>query len=297
MTSQKTQKTTEGNIIMRKTHLIALIVGVATICIFATDASAYYDPGTSRFLSRDPGPGGAKSAMQVAAGGRGGFLPRDPSSAVNQSNMAIATYPRVGDIAHATNTGPVRVGGVVAPQPKGRIIKRNPIQRTSYADGMNLYQYVHSNPMIHIDPSGLKSCFFQPWRAGSIDFKNCTSKQLKNFRLIPEDPPYDKMNAPSDGRNKGIDGFWHKDYGKWFKVAGFCHATITCDPPTIIFSNPYLNLGGEVEVIEGGSGFSFNCCCNACLSVAEWALRDKGTCGLYNDAGKTAHPSKNPFSK
>lgn len=84
---------------------------------------------------------------------------------------------------------------------------------------------------------------------------------------------------------------WCLSFGKWFKVAGFCHATITCDPPTIIFTNPIWNPDGQVEIIEGGSGFSADCCCNGCLSLAEWALRDKGTCGFYDDAGKLPiHP-------
>jgi hypothetical protein len=93
---------------MRTTRLIAVLVGLAAIAMVAADAKAYYHPGMGRFMSRDPGPGGA---MRVGGGGpaaAGGFIPRDPTG----SNQ--------------------------------------------YADGMNLYQYVSSNPANYVDPMGTK---------------------------------------------------------------------------------------------------------------------------------------------
>ncbi len=86
---------------MKRIHLVAVLVVLVAMGIFAADASAYYNPSMGRFMSRDPGAG---SATRIGAGGRavtGGFIPRD-----------------------------------------------------QYHDGMNLYQYVGSNPIIAVDPSG-----------------------------------------------------------------------------------------------------------------------------------------------
>jgi len=91
---------------MKRTRLIAALLGIVALSILAADASAMYHAGMGRFLSRDPGAG---SAMRIGAGGPavgGGFIPRD-----------------------------------------------------QYGDGMNLYQYVSSNPVSHVDPSGL-------WKSG-----------------------------------------------------------------------------------------------------------------------------------
>ncbi len=41
---------------MKTSHLVAIVVAVVAIAIFASEASAYYNPSTGRFLSRDPGP-------------------------------------------------------------------------------------------------------------------------------------------------------------------------------------------------------------------------------------------------
>lgn len=88
---------------MKRSHLIAVLVGFMAIVAFADTASAYYHPGLGRFTSRDPGPARVGSGG-MAAGGQ--FVQRDP-----------------------------------------------------YADGMNLYQYVRSNPTGSTDPSGLYTYF------------------------------------------------------------------------------------------------------------------------------------------
>ncbi len=41
---------------MKISHMVAIVVAVIAIAIFASEASAYYNPSTGRFLSRDPGP-------------------------------------------------------------------------------------------------------------------------------------------------------------------------------------------------------------------------------------------------
>jgi len=92
---------------MRRTCLIAAIIGIVAMGIFAADAAAMYHPGMGRFLSRDPGAG---SAMRIGAGGAA---------------------------------------------PVGRFIPRDPTGSNQYADGPNLYQYVGSNPVVRLDPTGL----------------------------------------------------------------------------------------------------------------------------------------------
>ncbi len=59
---------------MKRSHLIAVLVGFMAIVAFANTASAYYHPGLGRFTSRDPGP------ARVGSGGMGAggqFVQRD----------------------------------------------------------------------------------------------------------------------------------------------------------------------------------------------------------------------------
>jgi len=125
---------------MKRTHLIAVLVAIAAMGIFAADASAMYHPTMGRFLQRDPGPGGVVAARRVGSAGKvvgESFIARDP-------------------IGHRSNymTGPMR-----ASFQDSRFV---PVfQATStdafgqYVDGMNLYEYVSSNPLAYVDPSGL----------------------------------------------------------------------------------------------------------------------------------------------
>ena len=88
---------------MKRTHLFAAVLALATLGMLTADAAAYYHPTLGRFVSRDPGPAAPpRTAAAQAATAR--FLPRDPS--------------------------------------------------TRYTDGMNLYQYVRSNPFSFVDPLG-----------------------------------------------------------------------------------------------------------------------------------------------
>ncbi|MFW6106864.1 MAG: hypothetical protein ACOC8H_01755 [bacterium] len=105
---------------MRTTRLIAIMVGLAAIAMVTADAHAIYHPGMGRFLQRDPGAGASGPARIGAATPAmgGGFAQRDP-----------ITQP------------PNRVGHAGL--------------NNQYADGMNLYQYVGSNPTGFVDPSGL----------------------------------------------------------------------------------------------------------------------------------------------
>lgn len=91
-----------------RTRLIAVLVALAAVAVFTTDASAMYHAGMGVFMQRDPGAGGAN-----------------------------------------------RVGSGGAPAATGRFIPRDPTGSNQYANGMNLYQYVRSNPAAFVDPSGL----------------------------------------------------------------------------------------------------------------------------------------------
>ena len=57
--------------------------------------------------------------------------------------------------------GPARVGAGRAAPVGGRFIPRDPTGQ--YADGMNLYQYVGSNPIAHFDPTGLSARKTKYW--------------------------------------------------------------------------------------------------------------------------------------
>jgi hypothetical protein len=93
-----------------RTRLIAVLVVLAAVAVFTTEASAMYHAGMGVFMQRDPG-------------------------------------PRAG--------GPARMGAGGAPAATGRFIPRDPTGSNQYADGMNLYQYVRSNPSSgRLDPSG-----------------------------------------------------------------------------------------------------------------------------------------------
>ena len=77
MNSIKNRGRTERGMNMKRTHLIAVLVGIVAMGIFAADASAMYHPGMGRFMQRDPGPG---SAIRIGARGGApvrGFIPMD----------------------------------------------------------------------------------------------------------------------------------------------------------------------------------------------------------------------------
>lgn len=64
---------------MKRKHLIAVLLGLVAMSIFAADASAFYDPGLGCWMQRDPGAGGAMrgGGGEVAVGGRS--IRREPT--------------------------------------------------------------------------------------------------------------------------------------------------------------------------------------------------------------------------
>ena len=101
-----------------KIRSLAIAAAAFIVTAVASPALATYHPGMGRFLQRDP-----------------------------HGTMIAPTAPRVG-IA-----GPAAGGGFVARDP----MPTRPQPGLQYADGMNLYQYVHSNPISKLDPSGLST--------------------------------------------------------------------------------------------------------------------------------------------
>jgi hypothetical protein len=114
---------------IKTTRLLTILIALAALATITAEASAYLHPGTGRFISRDPGPG--STTNNPAQGAH--FPPRDPSP--NDSSRSVTTVP-------APTTG---------------FIPRDPTGTNQYADGMNLYQYVRSNPVGLTDFLGLNT--------------------------------------------------------------------------------------------------------------------------------------------
>ena len=95
---------------MTHSRLLTVLITLFAFAGFAPVASAHYDPGTGRWLERDP--------------------------------LGTTTGP-----AH----GPIRIGQLPGPVPQ-----------LQYSDGMNLYQYVNSDPIALSDPFGLQSSLQHP---------------------------------------------------------------------------------------------------------------------------------------
>lgn len=124
---------------MKRSHLIAVLVGFMAIVAFANTALAYYHPGLGRFTSRDPGPG-ASMATRVGMAGPavvGSFLQRD----------MLDPYASNGSM-------PVGLAEPSAPVADGHVLMGDHRLNNQYIDGMNLYQYVRSNPVMLVDPTG-----------------------------------------------------------------------------------------------------------------------------------------------
>jgi hypothetical protein len=80
-----------------KTRLIAVLVALAAIAVFTTEASAMYHAGMGVFMQRDPG-AGAGGHARMGAGGTpataGRFIPRDPTGS-NQYADGMNLYQYV----------------------------------------------------------------------------------------------------------------------------------------------------------------------------------------------------------
>jgi hypothetical protein len=150
---------------MRSTRLIAVLLALAAVSVFTNEASAMLNAQLGRFMQRDPGPNAGRSARTGVAGPAtgGGFAQRDPMPAgptrIGAAGIAVgAVYaPQdrapVGSARTRTSlpSHTTRQPGA----PVGTSIHPSSVVHNQYVDGMNLYQYVGSNPLIHVDPEGL----------------------------------------------------------------------------------------------------------------------------------------------
>ncbi len=159
---------------MRITRLIAVLLALAAVAAFTTEASAMCNPRLGVFMQRDPGPGAGLPARIGAAGPAvgGSFAKRDILHPVGSGGADLGKGSR-GRVAG----GPMRAGanaGSLDPtlwrqhQDRSGRARGEDVNSTGdgfgyshwhqYDDGMSLYQYCASNPMVFVDPEGLKKC-------------------------------------------------------------------------------------------------------------------------------------------
>lgn len=111
--------------------MIAVLAAAIALGVFVADVSAMYDPTMGYFLQRDPGPGAMPIRIGSGAGPTlvGRFIPRDPE-------QEAATAPATREVDEDEQTGPAS-------------------HVAQYIDGMDLYCYARSSPLVHVDPQGL----------------------------------------------------------------------------------------------------------------------------------------------
>jgi hypothetical protein len=77
--------------------------------------------------------------------------------AVFAADASAMYHPTLGRFtSRDPGPGGAMRGGAAGPASAGAFIPRDPTGNNHYGDGMNLYQYVGSNPIVRADPSGLK---------------------------------------------------------------------------------------------------------------------------------------------
>jgi hypothetical protein len=81
---------------MKTTRLVAAFAGLLALTVFASGASAMYNPSLGTWLQRDPGPGGMMPAPRIGGGPAmgSGFLPRDQYA----DGMNLFQYCRVSPL-------------------------------------------------------------------------------------------------------------------------------------------------------------------------------------------------------
>ncbi len=111
------------------------------------------------------------------------------------------------------------MGAAGEPAATGRFIPRDPTGSNQYADGMNLYQYVRSDPIGRTDPMGLESRPTKFWHFRSYgDPKIYSIAGEEQHSVISEDRSkeigvdYGPREKKSGEKGKKIDGlawlFW-----------------------------------------------------------------------------------------
>ena len=88
---------------------------------------------------------------------------------------------------------------------KGFFINDNTHLKKITYNAENKYNFIANKLYQHHDLLGLSFTIGNPFRNGSVNFKNCSPEQLKSFRLIPEKGK--KLAIPNNGRNNDIVAF------------------------------------------------------------------------------------------
>lgn len=92
-----------------RTRLIAVLVALAAVAVFTTEASAMYHAGMGVFMQRDPG-AGAGGPARMGAGGApaatGRFIPRDPTGSNQYADrMNLYQYVRGNPVIYVDPQG------------------------------------------------------------------------------------------------------------------------------------------------------------------------------------------------
>lgn len=142
---------------MKRTHLIAILVGLAVIVNASTDAKARYNPGMNVY------PGVA--------------TPMPPGSMQPIAASPMMAMPMPGRMSVPT------AGGFDRPHVGVNVYPSVP-SATPHPDGQNPYQYVRSNPANRIDPSGLVSFTEGCSEAQKTELAQLTTKAHKDIKNI-----------------------------------------------------------------------------------------------------------------
>ena len=122
--------------IMKRSHLIAVLVGFMSIVAFASNASAMYDPGTGRFLQRDPGPAELMRMGMTGMAAEGEFIQRDQYAAGMNLYQYASSNPAVR--ADARGLKDYKIGTGSKPEIKwDNGYKYDPNASSTWADWRN----------------------------------------------------------------------------------------------------------------------------------------------------------------
>jgi len=171
---------------MRRHHFFATIFAALLSVLLADTASAYYHPGMGRFMQRDPNGTAIAPPARVgstpAPGDR--FAPRDPHVTTSWTHLqrGLFTHNVQNNLQPGADQGILPTG--LANQQSG-FWQAQSKPALQYADGMNLYGYVHSNPITHVDPTGLQcACGEKANQVAAVGpFDAWTARNLANDAL------------------------------------------------------------------------------------------------------------------
>jgi hypothetical protein len=174
-----TENTGKGQV-MRRTSLLAALVGLAAVAAVTPPASAMYHAELGRFLQRDPGFGGPTRVGAAGPALAGRFAPRN----------AFADLPPVGE--------------------DGLPLMAYPLDE--YEDGLNLYEYGLSDPVGHADPTGLSSRRTKYWhlrgygaeeiKAGLIEIQHSVIAVYLSKKVGVDYAPRAKKEKARKGKKK-----------------------------------------------------------------------------------------------